>query len=118
MSVLAHPEEDQIKNRPASRVPRRDFQQFLLSAGSGTLRWILAANAVDLLFQDIQRREHQLLSDAIVAFRIGRRNTTLIGPKEMYRVEQVSFAFAQSCRGRKKCSRDPSARKGDQEWFS
>ena len=85
VAVLAHAEKNQIQNRLAGLRPSgANLAKFRFGSFARQLRRrIFAANAMNLVFRDFQRREQKLVGHFEIAFRIIRRNTTLVRPEKM-----------------------------------
>jgi hypothetical protein len=67
-------------------------------------------DAVNLCIRDLERREQKLSGSAKVAFRIGRRHTTLVGPEKLNRTQSSPNASNQFRHRGKELSGNPTAR--------
>ena len=92
VAVLAHAEKNQIQNRLAAFVFRREMAKFCFCNFHGGFRRNFAANAMDLIFRNFQRREQKLVCQLEIAFRVGWRDATFIRPEKMDEARRKFFA--------------------------
>ncbi len=57
MSILAHAQENQVQNRLAGAISRRQPAKFLRGFHRGGFGWILAVNSMDLVVGQFERFE-------------------------------------------------------------
>ena len=113
MAVFAHAEKNQIQNRLAGGIFRRDVRNVHRRFMRGDLRRVFAVDAMDLRVVDAQRREQEFVRRAKIAFRVVRRNAAFVRPEKMDEAKRDFARLGLRDDGREKFQRDASAGKRD-----
>lgn len=112
MAVFAHAQKNQIKDGGAALIGRHS-EDFRIGLGDSDFRRQFAAKPMDLSFGNIEGSEQKIVSQFEIAFRVGRRNATLIRPEKLDVAERHVAGQGFFSRGEEKFLRDAAAGKRD-----
>jgi hypothetical protein len=107
MALLTHPEEHKVQDGLSALASRGKAPQFRFGLGGGNLWQRLSPDAMDMSSENAQRSQKTVTGHAEIAFRVGRRHASFVGPEEMDPAQLKAALFGLAGDSQKELSRDP-----------